>query len=443
MISVIRKVTAAAVGGCVVLTSAFAGETVLFGVPVQISAPGQRSLAPDIDLGADGTVHVLWVSKAPLPERDADHAGGMNHDATDELFYRRSIDGGQRFGEPVRVNRREGDVWGFSVSKPELSVAPDGSIHVMYTSNVTHPNTGKGLLVARYTRSVDDGQTFEPARTLNSPAKNDLSAIMHGGFAAAHAFGTLTTDANGGVHVYWIDTRFMAEQDTVSALFVATSRDNGKTFAPDSAVYKSKVCPCCQLDADTRDNQVFLSSRWVFPEGSRDSAVAISNDSGRTFADPARLGEGRWMIEGCPLKRTSIDVVSEYVYTAWFTAGQEPAGVYFARSTDGGETYQESIALHADALVSDAPSVAALDDGTVFVAWHAKTGGPRRVFISISADYGGSFSAPIEVPAPEGTAAYPEIVAGAGNAYLAWQQDESVFVISVELAGAVIAAKRR
>jgi hypothetical protein len=442
MMSDFKTVTAAAVCGCVVFTSAFAGEIVLFGAPVQISSPDQRSLAPDIDLGADGTVHVLWVSKAPPPTRDAEHSTGMNHDATDELFYRRSTDDGKRFGEPVRVNRKSGDVWGFAVSKPELSVAPDGSIHVMYTSNVTDADTGKGLLVARYARSVDDGQTFEPARTLNSAAKNDLSAVMHGGFAAAHAFGTLTTDANGGVHVYWIDTRFMAEQDTVGALFVATSRDNGETFAPDSAVYKGKVCPCCQLDADTRGEQVYLSSRWVFAEGSRDSAVAVSNDSGRTFPEPARLGEGRWMIEGCPLKRTAIDVAGEQVYTAWFTAGQEPAGVYFAGSTDGGKTYQKSIAMHPDALVSDAPSIAALDDGTVFVAWHAKIGGPRRVFIAVSTDYGASFSAPIEVPAPEGTAAYPEIVAGAGGAYLAWQQDESTFVIALELAGAVIAAQR-
>ena len=98
--------------------------------------------------------------------------------------------------------------------------------------------------------------------------------------------------------------------------------------------------------------------------------------------------------------------------------------------------------MHPGALVSDAPSVAALDDGTVFVAWHAKTGGPRRVFVSVSADYGGSFSAPIEVPAPAGTAAYPEIVAGHGRAYLAWQQDESAFAISLEAAGAVTAAQR-
>lgn len=441
MISLFKKVTAAAFCSCAILTSALAGQTVLFGAPVQISATGQRTLAPDIALGMDGILHVLWVSKAPPPKQAAGQSAGMNHDAADELFYRRSIDGDQRFDEPVRVNRKPGDVWGIAVSKPQLSVSPDGSIHVMFTGNAVQAGTGKAILVARYARSVDNGQTFEPSRTLNSSAKNDLSAVMHGGFAAAHAFGTLTTDESGGVHVYWIDTRWMVEGDTVSALFAATSRDNGKTFASDSAVYKTNVCPCCQLDAATRDEQVFLSTRWVFAGGSRDSAVAISNDSGEKFAEPTRLGEGRWIIEGCPLKRTAIDVSGEHVYTAWYTAGQDPAGVYFAGSSDGGVTYEESIAMHPDALVSDAPSVAALDDGTVFVAWHAKTGGARRVFVRVSIDHGESFSAPVEVPAPEGTAAYPEIVAGGGRAYLAWQQDESVYVISLERAGPVIAVQ--
>ena len=440
MMPIRRKITAAALCSCVILTSAIAAETVRFGAPVQISGPDQRALAPDIDLGADGTLHVLWVRKAPPPERDPAHSSGMNHDATDELFYRRSVDGGKRFSERVRVNRKTGDVWGFSVSKPVLSVAPDGSIHVMFTGMGMHD--GKSVLVARYTRSLDDGRTFEPSRTLNSPAGNDLSGVMHGGYAAAHAFGTLTTDAQGGVHVYWIDTRLMSEQDTAGALFAATSRDNGETFASDAAVYANQVCPCCQLDAATRGEQVFLSSRWVFDGGSRDSAVAISNDSGRTFPEPARLGEGRWMIDGCPLKRATIAVVDEHVYTAWFTAGQDPAGAYFARSADGGETYQKSFALHPDALISDAPSVAALEDGTVFVAWHAKTGDLRRVFVSVSADYGQSFSAPVEVPAPEGTAAYPEIVAGGGRAYLAWQQDEAAFVMPLERVATATAAQR-
>ena len=64
---------------------------------------------------------------------------------------------------------------------------------------------------------------------------------------------------------------------------------------------------------------------------------------------------------------------------------------------------------------------------------NAKTDGPRRVFVSVSTDYGESFSAPTEVPTPEGIAAYPDIVANADRAFLAWQQDESAYVMELAL----------
>jgi hypothetical protein len=76
--------------------------------------------------------------------------------------------------------------------------------------------------------------------------------------------------------------------------------------------------------------------------------------------------------------------------------------------------------------------VAADGEGRVYVVWHAKTDGPRRLYLRVSTDNGASWSAPIEVPTPEGTSAYPEIGAAAdGSAYIAWQQDNVVYLMSV------------
>jgi hypothetical protein len=64
--------------------------------------------------------------------------------------------------------------------------------------------------------------------------------------------------------------------------------------------------------------------------------------------------------------------------------------------------------------------------------WHAKTIGPRRLYLRASDDNGGTWSAPIEVPTPEGTSAYPEIAAAAdGTAYIVWQQNNAVYLMSV------------
>ncbi len=405
-------------------------ETLRFGDAVRISATDQRALSPHMDLSADGNLHVLWVAKTPI-DKPRDHSTGMNHDAADELYYRRTPTPGGSLGKPVRVNNEAGEVWGFSVSKPVLSVAPSGIVHVMFPGNAVQPGSGKAMIAALYTRSVDGGRSFSASRALSTPAGNDMSAIMHGGFAAAHAFGTLTTDTAGGVHAFWIDSRLMTADNTEGALFSATSRDQGETFATDRMLAEGNFCPCCQLAAAADGNSVFLTSRPVSPEGYRDSAVAVSADLGRQFTSPVRIGEGRWKINGCPLKRTAIAATAGRVFTAWYTAGQEPSGVYFARSEDRGKTFGPSVLMHPQALVSDSPSVAARDAATVLVAWHAKTGGPRRIFMSVSVDAGETFSTPVEVPAPAGTLSHPEVLADARNAYVSFLRDEEAWLVPV------------
>jgi hypothetical protein len=417
-----------------------AGESVEFGEVVRVSPAGRLAMSPDLIMDATGQAHVLWVDKGPdgtvVEPQDPEEiksAPGMKHDAFDDLYYRHYSPSAaeNRLGEPVRVNTTPGEVWGFSVSKPQIKVGPDGTVHVMFTGN-QNLGSGKSAVIARYTRSTDAGQSFEPVRTLNSAADNDLSATMHGGFAAAHAFGTLLATDNGDVHVYWIDTRLMDESDTAGALFETVSRDGGKTFEQDRPVFENSVCPCCQLAADSTGDAIFLTSRKVFADNYRDATIAMSTDDGRSFSTRVPVGEGHWQIDGCPLKRIDVAVHDKYVHTASYTRGREPAGVYLSRSTDAGETYAEPLVVHAEARVADSPAVAADGEGRVYVVWHAKAGGPRRLYLRVSTDNGESWSAPIEVPTPEGTSAYPEIGAAAdGSAYIAWQQDKAVYLMSV------------
>jgi len=430
--------------------SSAAPPTLAFGEPLAVSAADGRAMGPDVAVGADGVVHVLWIDKAPPPEEVAAEiaATGHTHVATDQLWYRRSTGPAAAgriaaLSNPVRVNRRDGEVWGFAVSKPELGIDGRGNVHVFFTANDTNAKTGKGLLVARYTRSTDSGASFEPARTLNSAATNDLSAVMHGGFAAAHAFGTLLVDGND-VQAFWIDTRNMTEKDTAGAAWRAVSRDGGQTFATDQAVYANDVCPCCQLAAAKLGDSVLLATRMTYPGGFRDSAVGSLSAASSRFGERVRVGEGRWKIEGCPLKRTAIAAAERNVYTAAYTGGRDPAGVYFSRSLDGGQTFQPSVLIHPGADVSDAPAVAASPNGTVIIAWHGKAGGERRVYLRGSTDGGASFSAVTELPSPPGVAAYPELdIAPDGRAWLAWQQDQVAYVVSVAVSSETAPAVAR
>lgn len=422
-----------------------ASSVVSFGPLFALSAADGRAMGPDIAVGADGAVHLLWIDKAPPPPEPSaeDLAAGHTHTATDQLWYRRStlpaVAGRiATLSKPVRVNSRDGEVWGFAVSKPELDLDRRGNVHVFYTANDVNPDSGpaagKGLLVGRYTRSTDGGASFEPGRTLNSAASNDLSAVMHGGFAAAHAFGTLLVSGDI-VRTFWIDTRAMTEKDTAGAAWQAVSRDGGTTFTPDEVGYATEVGPCCQLAAAMAGSTPLLASRMTYPGGFRDSAVGVAESAGKGYGKPVRVGEGQWKIDGCPLKRTAIAAAGANVFTAAYTGGREPAGVYFSRSTDSGASFKPAVAIHAEAAISDAATVAAAPDGRVYVAWHGKTDGGRRVFVRASTDGGLSFSPVTELPSPPGVAAYPELdIAPDGSAWLAWQQDTVAYVARVSVA---------
>ena len=430
-----------------------AGAPVEFSEILRLSPEGRLAISPALAVDATGQAHVVWVDKgpddnAPLhqePSEAASGSGGQLHGdkasygaaraAFDNLYHRRfsPLSNANRLSEPVRVNSETGEVWGVSVSKPQIDIGPDGTLHVLFTGR-QRLSSGKSSVVARYTRSIDDGQSFEPARTLNSAANNDLSAIMHGGFVAAHAFGTVLAANNGDVHAFWIDTRLMDESDTAGALFSAVSRDGGETFERDRPIFEDLICPCCQVAAGEANAAIFLTSRQTFPGGYRDASIVTSKDQGRSFDAPVRVGEGRWQIEGCPLKRIDVATRGKYVHTASYTSGREPTGVYLSRSIDGGATYENPLLVHAGARIADSPSVVADGQGRVYVVWHAKTVGPRRLFLRVSTDNGQTYSAPIEVPTPEGTAAYPEIAAASdGTAYIAWQQGNAVNLISVML----------
>ena len=400
----------------------------------------RRAIAPDIQVDPAGRVHVIFIDKDPaalVPLPPGEHS----HDASDNMMYTRSDDGGQTFRTPLRVNPDDGDVWGFAVSRPQLAVSPDGTAHIHYTGN-QNSEDGKRALVVRYARSLNDGQSFDGPRTLNSPAGNDLSHVIHGGYSAAHAFGGIAAD-DESVQLYWVDTRGMDVDAGAADVWATVSTDNGETFAEDYPVWKGDACPCCQLRATEEGGTVFVSARQVFEGKYRDSIVARTDDHGGAYTDRVRLGPGRWEIEACPLKPTAMDAVGDELYSAYYTMGEDPAGVYFVRSLDRGQTFSDARSVHPEAAVSDHPDVAASADGHVLLAWHGKTDGERRVFMRFSTDRGASFSPPMEVPAPEGRGEYPSLAAAPdGSFYLAWQQGEGVSVARVRVVEAEQAASR-
>ncbi len=411
----------------------------------EISPAGRAAASPDLAVGPDGSINLIWVDKgvprptAPPtgPPAAAPAAGGDHnqhaapaaaqrshtHKAYYDLYFARSTDGGRTFSAPVRVNSKPGELWGFATSRPRVAVSKSGIIHVFYHGNRREASAPRQAVDARYTRSLDGGKTFETARTLNTEGKG----MDDGELDEAHCFGTMGVAPNGDVHAYWIDTRHMKSEADNGAIYGVVSRNEGKSFGPEKMIVQSEACPCCQLNvAFTPDSKTYLTLRGVGADGSRNAALKLSADRGQTFSASVAVSDKKWKIAGCPLKPLAVTADNKgRVYATWFAGEETPPGVFFAVSTDKGQTFSKPMRLHEAALVSDHSNVVASNEGVVRVVWDAKVGEVKRVYTRTSTDFGKTFGAVQEVempPSAVGAAAeYPVLAAAKGKTFLAWQ----------------------
>jgi hypothetical protein len=398
---------------------------------IEISPATRISASPDIAVGPDGSVNVIWVDKgeaklaADTPTGRSSQPGGHSHKAHNNFYFARSTDGGKTFSAPLRINARDGELWGFATSRPHIAVGKSGVIHIFYHGNRRDPSSPRQAVDARYTRSTDGGKTFTPPRTLNGEARG----FDDGELNEAHCFGGMGVAPNGDVHAFWIDTRHMTSEKENGAIYTAVSRNEGRTFERERMLFRNAACPCCQLNvAFTPKGGVILSARNVAADGARDSSIAVSKDGGRTFSDFVATTPNKWMINACPLKPTSLAADNDgRVYAAWFSGGEKPAGSFFSVSEDGGKSFSKPIALHAEAATPDRPQIAVAGDSAVTVAWDAMVGQTRRIYLRVSTDHGKTFGPVVELDAPAGTATYPAIAAAKnGKMFIAWQQNNRV-----------------
>lgn len=401
------------------------------------SSADRRAQAPSMAVGQDGAVHLVWLDKGPLGTADkvgAHTAQGHSHQSWSDVYYAQSRDGGKTFGPAQRVNVADGEVWGFSVSKPSIGIGPSGTVHVAYPANEVSDTNGKPVAVMHYVRSTDGGKTFSKPLRLNTNPPEDLSAAVHGGLAQAQAFATLSVGPEGNVYAMWLDTRVMKTQSAASATYLAVSRDDGKTWEAEREVFGADACPCCQLTSTIGSaGELFLASRVVHAGNHREPMISVSYDGAKSFSARVGVAGPAWVLDGCPLKPTAIAASGQLLHTAVFNGAAKPAGALYSRSTDGGKSFLEATHLHPEAVVSDAPALATRDR-QVFAFWHAKLpGGERRVYGRVSTDGGAQFGPVFAVGSATGTSSLPTAsILPSGSALVAWQQGEQVVVATVE-----------
>jgi hypothetical protein len=217
--------------------------------------------------------------------------------------------------------------------------------------------------------SSDAGATWNTPVVLN----DDGTETEHG-FATVFAWGD-------NIGIVWLDGRQLAAWsfDNPDALLGTELRFakltlDGEVLETD--VIDALVCDCCQNDVAMSSVGPLVIYRDRTEQEIRDVVVRASD--GETWQAPIVLGAEGWHIEGCPVNGPAIAAYEDTVATAWFTAADDMPRVRFARSGDGGRTFEPALDVDTVGAFGQV-DVVLLEDATAVVTWWRRAEGGRTV----------------------------------------------------------------
>jgi hypothetical protein len=309
-----------------------------FSTPINLSSSttGQSDYAAFAQKG--NNVYVVWQTSLT---------------GTASVFLAKSSDGGTSFGKPVILS---------DASKlaafPEIAISDN---HV-YSAWLEKSDNNSTNIV--FTKSDDQASSFAtPLYITHNPGNSGVPKLLTTGNSV---YLTWEDNSKGNFEI------FLCKSDDSGASFqlpVVVSNTSGQSGTPEIFVSKDNVY------AVWMDNT----------SGVYDILFAKSIDGGKSFGTPVNISKLK-TDSGYP----QFTVDGNHIYVVWTqTISQQNYDIYFAKSSDNGDTFDTPVNLSNNYGASGWPNVAS--DGNIYVSWVDSTPGRFDVFITKSSDGGKTF----------------------------------------------------
>jgi len=229
-------------------------------------------------------VHVTW--------RDL-------RDGNQEIYYKRSTDGGVSWEQDIRLTYDDHDSY-------NTSIAASGSIvNVVWTDN------RDGNTEIYYKRSIDGGISWEPdIRLTNAPSSSNLPSI---GASGSH------------VHIIWDDYR----DGSASEIYYKHSIDGGSSWGEDTRLtYDAGNSMIPNLSVSGSVVQIVWEDDR---DGDYDIYYKRSEDGGINWGGDIRLSNNNLMRSQHP----SLSVSGSIVHVIWYDDRDGNFEVYYKRNPTG------------------------------------------------------------------------------------------------------------
>ena len=266
-----------------------------------------------------------------------------------------------------RVNEPPGVVRATGEGGPVFASSPAGAaLYVVWNQDDRRHLFANQLRCSRY-----DASTHQ---WLRSTLVNDDEA------PSTHSFPAAVVGEDGAVYVAWIDRRHNAisgkedypgggdhshNPEPGASLYVAVSRDGGRTFAKNVYVAGS-VCGCCRVSVAVVQQTVVIAWRGI---ETGDITVGTSSDNGRTWTQPHVAVRDGWKINGCPHVGPTLAAIGNNLYLAWLTGAGAGEGsrIQSAVSKDGARTFSETQYLSKGVRHVNSPHLTEVSGGPLLV----------------------------------------------------------------------------
>jgi hypothetical protein len=313
---------------------------------------------PAIDVDKDDIIYLMMsVATAPASERRP-HS---------QIFFTKSNNGGTSWDnlpQTRNLTRSPGEAFG-----PSLAVTKRGTTraYVTYHDNSSGPN-----------------QAYLIRSKKKAKFKKPFNITPHNGGAFSPR---LALDSNEAINITWGDTlnsgrrvmfiRSVDQGDTFTDP-LDVSRSSGEAFDPEITVDVNNAINIAWEDTAPGANSIMFSR---------------STDEGESFSTPLQISKGT-----APASEAHIasDGAGRLI-VVWVQGTEEEKQAYYSRSTDGGLTFSDPIALTNTAGASISKPVIATFQNTVYIAYQNEVRRDMQVYLLKSDDGGASFANPVQV----------------------------------------------
>lgn len=363
-----------------------------FGPATVVTLETSHGAAPMFVVDADGTTTLSWVAAPGGGTVGELHV--VVADATGDTS--RSV-----------LRDRLGGIEPLGESPPQIARSRAGELYAAYIvgKDIGQRHPASAL---RFARSVDGGRSWSAPISINE-----------GREFGSHSFHAIAAGEGKVVYVSWLN--HMPGEEGV---WVRRSDDGGRTWAPAVRAVVGASCPCCRTAVvAAREGEAYLAWRSVTGDNIRDIAVTRTVDRGVTWSPMMHPRADQWKFSACPVAGPSLHRDAEGVlHLAWWTGAPGAAGVWYARSTDGGAEWS-AVPIDTAAVATHAAHVQiALNDSLVVIAWDGGSGPLPVVYLRASVDGGASFGPTRSISDPRVAATYPVLGLTRDSVVVAWSE---------------------